>query len=1120
MNFEVLYGRAGSGKTHECMSRIKKLVSAGEKCIMIVPEQFSYRSEKLLVEALGFMGSQSAEALTFTRLAGRIFAQRSGAVKPAISAAGKNILVYRCILSVKNDLVMYTRAAERVGFVDRICTLISEFKRYGISEGDIRALCEKISNETLKAKLLDIALIYDKYDELFLDDYCDFEDNLYLAADMLESSGMLDGVHVFIDEFSDFLPQHYKMLEAMSACVKSMTVCLCADKNISAYATFSPASKTFAKLKKMCAETGASFISEYFGQNYLHAGSDSLLHLENNYYKIRPTQYIEEPQDIEIFESLNIYSEIENAARNIKKLVRKCGARWRDISLCCGDGETYFEAVKIIFSRYDIPCFISEKTPVSSHPIVLTILSAIDIFVNSFSYESVFSYLKTGFSNVSPSEVDILENYVLATGATKRAWLDEKPWSYKSELTEDEGEANEQIDKIRRKVIRPLMKLRENIGSKHTCAHSCEAIYDFMCELDMAGKVQSMIDKFKDEGDAVSANRYSRIWNSVMAILDQIVLVAGNKKIGMEQLRNLLETGFSGEQMGVIPQLSDAVCVVDVSNARAQDCRYMFALGTNTGTFMGAGAMEGVLSDSEREMMEEAGVQIAPTAREASFDADYLIYKAITRPSQKLYLSYAISKMTGESLPESELCRSVKKIFPNIIVDSDLSGDEAREELLEGVDASFGLMAERINDQNENGDGFWTQVMEWYRANEKYKFKVAALENALSYSSAAGMLTKEQTDRLYPDGFASSVSRLEKYSKCPFSYFIEYTLKAKERKILKIGAPDIGSIMHAVLERFTKLISSENLRYCDIDEKYIDAAISAIIDEMGEKMFSGSMLAGKMTQYMFLRLKRNLIRCAKLVVMHIASGRFEPVGSEVYFGDGGKIKAVIVDLTSGKKLKIHGIIDRVDSCTTEDGTYYRIVDYKSGNKSFSLEGIYNKLDLQLVVYLDAAMQSGKDAKPAGMLYFNIREPMVNASSRMEDEAAADAVEKQMKLNGLVLSDPEVVRDMDPDFENGSAFLPVSMNKSGEIKITQSVATMNQFNVLIKYVKASLKQIGDAISGGKIDINPYVSSSVDVCSYCAYKSVCKFDPNKKGNSYRVCQKLKAAEAWEMFNEGSR
>ncbi len=1120
MKFEILYGRAGSGKTHECIERIKELIAAGERCIMLVPEQFSYRTEKLLVNMLGYMGSQSAEALTFTRLAGRIFAHKSGAVKPALSAAGKNILIYRCILSVKNELVMYSRAAERVGFVDRICTLISEFKRYGISAEDIRALSEKMSNATLRAKLCDIALIYDKYDELFLDDYCDFEDNLYLAADMLEDSGVLDGVHIFIDEFSDFLPQHYKMLEAMGACAKSMTLCLCIDKNISSYGTFAPAAKTFAKIKKLCAEIGASFESVYFGENHLHAGNESLLHLEKNYSKIRPEQYIQEPESIKIFESLSVYSEIENAARSIAKLAREDGVRWRDIVLCCGDSESYFEAVKIIFSRYDIPCFISEKTPVSSHPIVLTILSAIDIFINSFSYESVFSYLKTGFSNILPDEVDILENYVLATGANKRAWLDEKPWSYKSELTEEESEINEQIDEIRRRVILPLMKLRENIGSKHTATHSCEAVYAFMCELDMATKVQEMIDKFKDEGDFVNANRYSRIWNSVMDILDQIVLVAGNKKIGMQQFRNLLETGFVKEQMGIIPQSADAVAVVDVSNARAQSCDYMFALGTNTGAFMGAGTAEGVLSDSEREMMEEAGVQIAPTAREASFDADFLIYKAITRPSKQLYLSYAVSKMTGESLPESELCRTVKKIFANITINSDISGFGSREELLSGMGATFGAMAENLKNNESNADGFWTQVMEWYKSHEKYKFKAAALEAALAYSSEAKNLTKEQTDKLYPDGFTSSVSRLEKYSKCPFSYFIEYTLKAKERKVLKIGAPDIGSIMHAVLERFTKLIGSENLRYSDVDEKYIDAAISAIIDEMGEKMFSGSMLAGKMTQYMFLRLKRNLIRCAKLIVMHIASGRFEPVGSEVYFGDGGKINAVVVDLTSGKKLKIHGVIDRVDSCTTNDGTYYRIVDYKSGNKTFSLEGIYNKLDLQLVVYLDAAMQSKKDAKPAGMLYFNIREPMINATSKMEEQAAADAVEKEMKLNGLVLSDPEVIRDMDPDFEKGSAFLPVTMNKSGDIRITQSVATMNQFNVLIKYVKSSLKQIGDSISSGKIDINPYMSSSGSVCSYCAYKSVCKFDTDKKGNKYRMCQKLKAAEAWEMFNEGGR
>lgn len=1119
MKIDVLCGRAGSGKTYECIKRINTLVGDGKRCIMLVPEQFSYRTERLLTDTLGYTSSQSAEVLTFTRLAGRIFAQKSGIAKPSLSAAGKNILLYRCILSVKNELVMYKKSAEMTGFADKICTLISEFKRYGISPEMLRELAARLASKTLAAKLCDISLIYEKYNELFSDSYCDFEDNLYIAAEMLAESGILDGAHIFIDEFSDFLPQHYKMLEAMNTCAASMTFCLCTDGQAQTSATFAPTARTLAKIKAMCRSVGAGFGVTSLETGHFYPQGSSLALLEENYPKISPSQYTEKPEEIRLFEALNVYTEIEACARRIVRLVRG-GARWRDITVCCGDREMYFDALKVIFSRYEIPCFISEKMPVSSHPIVLTILSAIDIFINSFSYESVFAYLKTGFSNISPAEVDILENYVLATGATKKAWLDDKPWSYKSELTERESEANEKIDLIRREVLKPLMKLRENIGSKHSASHSCEAVYNFMCELGMEEKVQGLIDGFKAERDFVNANLYSRIWNSVMAILDQVVLAAGSKKIGMEQLKGLLEVGFLKEEMGIIPQSADSVGIVDVANARAQDCDYMLALGTNTGDFASSSVAEGVLTDREREMIEELGVQLAPTARAAVFDADFLIYKSLTRPKKMLFLSYSVSKITGEALPESELCRTVRRIFPNIEAESDLCESETPEEMLYGANAAFGIMAERINDKVKNADGFWTQVLDWYCSRDKYRLKTDALKKALSYSNEAEALTDRQTEMLYGSSLVSSVSRLEKYSKCPFSYFIEYTLNAKERKILKIGAPDIGSIMHTVLERFTKLVHSSGMRFGDMSDEQTEALISAIIDELGEKLFSGSMLAGKTTQYMLTRLKRSLVRCAKLIVTHIAKGRFEPLGSEIYFGDGGKIDAVVIDLTSGKKLKIHGIIDRVDICEDKSGTYYRVIDYKSGSKSFSLDGIYNGLDLQLVVYLDAAMQGKKDAKPAGMLYFNIREPMISAASKISDEEARLAVEKEMKLNGLVLGDTEVIRDMDCDFESGSSFLPITLNKSGDIRITQSVATLNQFNVLMKYVRNELKKLGSSIIKGKIDIRPYTNGTVSACDYCAYKGVCKLDTRKNGNSCRTAKKLSSAEIWEKLNEGSR
>ncbi len=1120
MRFDVLYGRTGSGKTYKCIEKIKKYIDMGERCIVIVPEQFCYRTEKMLVSSVGAISSETVEVLTFTRLAGRIFAQNSGAVKLPLSAAGKNMLVYRAVWSVKNELETYGLASQKNGFADKVMSIISEFKRYGVLPEQLLELSERADKPALSAKLADLALIYKKYDELFLDDYSDFEDNLYLAADLLEKSDYLKGVHIFIDEFTDFLPQHYKMIEALLNKACDITLCLCADKALGTRGVFSASAKTYFKLKSMCDGEHIPFYSEYMDTNFLHMQNDELLHLEKNYIKIDSEKYDEMPKNIAVFEMLNVYSEIENAAQNILSLVREEGARWREIAVCCGDAEAYFEPLKMIFSRYEIPCFLSEKIDLCAHPLVLTLLSAIDILAEGFSYESVFTYLKTGFANISLNECDLLENYVLATGIKKKAWLQDEVWSYKGGVFDEEQGGNEAIDEIRRRIISPLMCLRENIGSKHTCSHACEAIYNFMCELDIQAKTAALVEEFKSEGKLVEANLYTRIWNSILNVLDQVVLTTGDKKIGMEQLKNLLEAGFMKEQMGIIPQAADAVSVVDVSNARAQECKYLFALGTNTGTFVSNVSGEGMISDAEREAVESMGIQLAPTARSAVFDTDFLIYKALTRPSKKLFVSCALSKMDGTALAQSQICKKVCAVFPELSVVDDFTNKDEKNIFLGSCMSTFGELAMRMGKENEKDDALLLSLKKWYNSKQNYKEKLNILEKELLYSYDAKNLLPRQLDKLYPKGINTSVSRLERYSRCPFSYFIEYTLKAKERKILKIGAPDIGTIMHAVLEKFTNKIACDNIAWSQIDEHYAEAVISSILDEMGEQILGSSSLATKSTQYILKRLKNNLIRCAKLLVMHIASGRFEPVGSEITFGDNGKISAVVVDIASGKKLKIHGIIDRVDKCETDDGVYYRVIDYKSGSKSFSLESIYNKLDLQLVVYLEAAMQERKDAKPAGMLYFNIREPMIKTDFKMSADEADTALKNSMKLDGLILNDIEILRDMDRNFENGSEFLPIKMTSSGEIKINSSIATMSQFKLLSDYVKSSLKQIGDSIAGGKIDIMPYRNAASSTCLYCSYKSVCKFDVSRSKNGYRMCQKAPIANVWDMMREEVR
>ena len=1124
MPVRVIRGGIGSEKSRMCMEEIRAVHEKfpQSRCIMLVPDHYSFETEKAFVDTFGGTGLNNIDVMTPRKMAVSFLSARD---LKYLTESGRQMLISRAIRTCisEDNSSSLIRTMRTPGFVNVMESLISEMKRYCVTPEMLIKSTETVKNDVLKNKLDAAARIYSAYNEFFQNGaYTDSGDDLLRVAEYIRQSDEFnEGLYVWADRFDEFFPQHMAIFNAMADKGVNLTVGINYPPDDEKYEVVSGA---YEQLRQLKGYEGDIICKE----KLRHVKSGEIKFLLSNYGDA-DKHYTDEVNDISLFIGRDAYAETEHTAAEILRLVREEGYRYRDIAVICGNGAAVSHIVKAVFDEYRIPYFSDETITLADHPIAMQLLSVFDILEDEWSYNSVMRYLRSGFiydenyKHFDRAEIDRIDNYALKYGVRGRkrwledTWLEEANDFERVWGEEEKTECDEKLNAVKKLMMTPLMSLHKKIKKTHTAHGYALAVFELLEDINMYGGLKKDVVHFRGSGRNDEAQQFSEIWNLIIETLDQSVVTMRKREMSFAEYGEYIKAGLSKCVIKTIPSALDSVCVGSVERSTAAAVKALFVTGAVNGTYPNDIVDEGFFSNADRNILkEDCQISLAPDTKKRMVHQYFKVYKAIAPVTDKLFFSYHVQNSEGGALRPSGLIADVREMFEKLVVKDDIITDFSDKSYISSPDATIHRL---LINKSSNGTAVktaeWESVYRWFKNNEKYDSKLLLLETASKYSQRKTKIGVNNALKLFGSGdTVYSASRLNVYAQCPFSYFIEYTLKAKERKILKIGAPDIGSIMHAVLERFTKLIEHEHINWKQIDEEYIQSAISAIMDDLGEKIFRGSALDGKSSRYVMLRLKRNLIRCAKLLVMHIASGNFEPAGSEVRFGDDGEIEAVVMDLSSGKKLKIRGMIDRIDKCEMPDGTYYRVIDYKSGRKSFSLENVYNALDLQLVVYLEAAMQNDKKAKPAGMLYFHIHEPMKRTETRLTQQEAEDEYNKMMKLDGLLLNDEEVLRSMDKTLNSG--FLPVSMTKSGEIRITKSLATMSRFEVLFRYVKSELKKIGDSISSGKIDIMPCRSGGASPCSYCAYKCVCKFDVTKDNNSYRECRSAGNDEVWEMMN----
>ncbi len=1121
MGLRFIIGRAGTGKTTLCMEEILKKQNTGRQ-ILIVPEQFTSQAERDLIAKTGQNAILTAEVLSFGRLAHRIFSKKGIGSRVPLGDIGKSMALRKILNQEKEHISYFQNVMNKPGFIDQLGLTISEFFQYRITPEMTEELSQSESlSHGAKEKLADLSRIHRSYLEFLQQEYISSDETLGILAERLDDSLGFSDTEFWLDGFYGFTPQEYSVIRRLLQLSPQVNITLTMDEN-SFRGAFLPPSAPFyepymtkKKLAALTEELGLAPVSPTILKENYRAETNALKHLEKEYFYhfFRKTELSE---SVYITVCPDLQEEIRFAAGKILRLVREENIRFRDIAIMTNAMELYEKNLRGILAEYDIPCFIDARRETASHPLVCLLTALLDILVYDFKYDAMFAYLKSGLTTLSIEEVDILENYVLAYGIKGYKWKQED-WTYG--ITREGAEAIEAINLLRRKVMVPFQPFLDILNKKALPLRDfLSLIIQHLDTLGAAETLESWANEAAADGNLNRAEEHRQIWQQVMDVLEKAEHILGNEEMNVKDMAAILAAGLEKCTLGVIPPSTDSLLIGDLERSRLPDIKYLFVLGVNEGVLPSPATAQGIFTETERDLLTAQGMELANGGKRKVFEENYLIYRGLTKPSRGLWLTYAAADGEGRELLPSTLIENLQKL------DETLQVEQMPAFTLEETspEAAFHLLGGQMRSHTKEMpiSPLWQEIYHFFHENEAWENRLSMLKKGIGKSGKPERLSPKTAKALYGKNLLSSVSRLERFAGCPFSFFAEYGLKAEERRLYQLHTPDLGSLFHEVLELFSNKLEENSIQWRDLDKEKTEALIHACVDEAAPRLSDNILLDSAANQYLIRRLKRVSVKAAWTLVQHIQLGDFTPAGYEVGFGLHEALPPIVIELADGGSLILNGKIDRVDLLDTEGTRYVKIIDYKSGNKTFSFQDIFYGLQLQLLVYLDAYLKyykkTGAELHPGGVFYFRIAEPTL----ALEKEATAEEIEKtlyeKMKMSGLLLQEDALIAGLDRSLQGSgsSAIVPVGYTKKGDFSATSNTATEEQYEAILQFVTERTRELGDAIKAGIITPAPFREGQRTPCSYCKYRSICRHDYEERPN-WRKLKKMDKKTFWETL-----
>jgi len=1130
MGLRFIIGRAGTGKTTLCMEEIIAQQNTGSKRqILIVPEQFTSQAEHDLIEKTGQNAILTAEVLSFGRLAHRVFSKKGIGSRIPLGDVGKSMALRRILQQEKDNIHYFRHVMDKPGFIDQLGLTISELFQYRISEEqmDVLSRSEGLSHSAGE-KLKDLMRIYRSYQDFLQQEYISADETLGLLSERLDESLGFGETEFWLDGFYGFTPQEFSVIEKLLKLSHQVNITLTMDEN-SFRGAFLPASAPFyepymtkRKLTELEGKLGLKPVPPTVLKENKRAETEALKNLEKEYFYsfFRKASLAE---SVRITACPDLQEEIRFAAGKILRLIREENLRFRDIAIVTNNMELYEKNLRGILSEYHIPCFIDSRRETASHPLVTLLTALLDILVYDFKYDAMFAYLKTGLTELTTEEIDILENYVLAYGIKGYKWKLEY-WDYG--LVREGADAVEAINELRKKVMEPFQPFLEL--PKTVSFHLfIERILGHLETLHAAEKLEEWANQSAADGDLNRAEEYRQIWQLVMDVLEKADEILGKEEMERKDMANILEAGLEKCTMGVIPPTADSLLIGDLERSRLPEIKHLFVLGVNEGILPSPAMAQGIFTETERDLLTAQGMELANGGKRKVFEENFLIYRGLTKPSRGLWLTYAAANTEGKEQFPSSLIENLQKLDENLRIEP-MQGFILEET---SPEAAFHLLGSEMRSHSKETpiSPLWQDIFSFFNENKAWENRLTLLKKGIGKTGRPEKLSPKTTKALYGKNILSSVSRLERYAGCPFSFFAEYGLKAEERRLYQLHTPDLGSLFHEVLELFSNKLEEDSIPWKDLTREKTEALIETCVDEAAPRLSDRILMESAANKYLVHRLKRVSAKAAWTLVRHIQMGDFTPAGYEVGFGVHESLPPIVIELGDGGSLILNGKIDRVDLLDAEGTRYVKIIDYKSGNKSFSFQDIYYGLQLQLLIYLDAYLKyykkTGAALKPGGVFYFRITEPSLMLNAEASAEEIEETLYKEMKMTGLLLQEDALIAGLDKSlkrndgdgFTGSSVIVPVGFKVNGEANAYSNLASEEQYEAILQFVTDRTREIGKAMKAGIITPLPFREGQRTPCSYCKYRSICRHDYEERP-TFRKLKKITTEDFWtEVMSE---
>lgn len=1150
MSLRFYFGGSGAGKSTKLYKEIieRSMEEPERNFLVVVPDQFTMQTQKELVTTHERGGIMNIDVLSFGRLSHRIFEEVGGNDTPVLDDTGKSLVLRKVAAGLKDSLPVLGSNLDRQGYIHEVKSAISEFMQYGIAPGDVEKLIAFADKRgALKAKLQDLEVLYKGFKEYINEQFITTEETLDLLQKALHRSKIIPGSVVVFDGFTGFTPIQNRVLGELMRLAQEVIVTVTLDAGEYMTATgkqgkapwqirgeqelFYLGRKTAADLCKLAEEAGAArgndvYLSSAEGNGRFKTNS-ALGHLERNLFRYPMKVWEKEQEEIHVYEASTVQEEVHQTAVLLEKLVREKGYCYRDIAVVCGDLEGYGEYARTEFDMLGIPCYIDRTRGIVLNPFIEYIKSALRILEKDFPYDGVFQYLRSGLADFTMDETDRLENFIRARGIRgRKKW--EQPFTCKTEEKGKEGREEKEdarleelllLNSLRERLLAPFSSLLE-LGRKNTAAQYVQGLYDFLVEANAAEKLAFYQKGFEEAGNLTAAKEYSQIYRLVMELLNQVVGLLGEETMTLEEFADILDAGFGEIEVGTIPQNVDRVLVGDIERTRLKEVKVLFFLGVNDGNIPKSAGKGGIISDIDREFLCASGLELAPSPRQQMYIQRLYLYLNMTKPTERLYLSYSKLNGEGKSIRPAYLVDILLKMYPGLKLRQ--PENEGWQEQIITPASGMQYLAAGLRDYVSGypvSEEVFT-LYHVYKGGETKEFTEILLDAAFRRYEE-NSLGKQIARELYGKILQSSVSRLEAYAACAYSHFLKYGLDLKEREEFGFEVTDMGNVFHSVLENFAAKLEESGYTWFNFPESFGKEAVAQAMEMVSAQYGNTVLYSSARNAYAVRRMQRILTRSVFTMQYQLRKGMFVPGSYELAFSKVTDLESVNIALSEEEKIRLSGRIDRVDTCVSDDKIYVKVVDYKSGKKQFDLVSVYYGLQLQLVVYMNAAMElekrrnPDKEVIPAALLYYQVADPATEVKEELSAEEINRKLVEELRTLGVVNEREDVLCRLDADLEGKSDVVPVELKKDGSLSAKSSTLSGEELQQISTYVNYKIKDIGKEILEGNIALTPYESGTRDACEYCRYQGVCGFDVSIPGYKKRRLDNLEKDEAMEKI-----